>query len=211
MKDRLTNHRIAGAILAGGNARRMGGMPKGTIRVDGQLSLIERLVVHMLRCGVEKIVVVANDDRPYAHLGCAIVPDKRTDAGPLAGIEAALDHFAGRYEAVLCLPCDLPALSAKEMSALLNAYVAHGGSVVFAETEHAARHPLCAVIRTDVLPAISAALDRGVRAVGAVWSELGGTAVPFDNPESFTNINSPGDLDAWFAKQGCLGRCDDRD
>ncbi len=211
MTDTSTNHRIAGAILAGGNARRLGGMAKGTIRAGGHLSLIERLVVHMLRCGVEEIVVVANDERPYAHLGCAIVPDQRTDAGPLAGIEAALAHFSGRYEAVLCLPCDLPALSAPEMSALLNAYVACGGPVVFAETEHAARHPLCAVIRTDLLPDISAALDRGVRAVGAVWSELGGTAVPFDNPENFTNINSPGDLEAWFARQGSLGNCDDHD
>ena len=210
MTDTMTHH-IAGAILAGGHARRLGGMAKGTIRADGQLSLIERLVVHMLRCGVEEIVVVANDERPYAHLGCAIVPDQRADAGPLAGIEAALAHFSGRYEAVLCLPCDLPALSAQEMSALLSAYAAGGGPVVFAETEHAARHPLCAVVRTDRLADISAALERGTRAVGAVWSDLGGTAVPFDNPESFTNINSPGDLDAWFAKQGCRGERDGSD
>lgn len=59
-----TTHHIAGVILAGGNARRMGGIPKGTVRVDGQLSLLERLVVPMLRCGVEEIVVVANDERP---------------------------------------------------------------------------------------------------------------------------------------------------
>jgi molybdopterin-guanine dinucleotide biosynthesis protein A len=202
MKEAVTSDRIAGVILAGGHARRLGGMPKGTIRAGGQLSLIERLVVHMLRCGGEEIVVAANDAEPYDHLGCAIVPDKRTDAGPLAGIEAALEYLTGKYEAVLCLPCDLPALSAQEMSALLNAYAAHGGPVVFAETQHGARHPLCAVMRTSTLPAISAALDRGVRAVGEVWSELGGTAVPFDNPERFTNINSPDDLDAWFAKQG---------
>jgi molybdopterin-guanine dinucleotide biosynthesis protein A len=205
MKEAAMNHRIAGVILAGGHARRLGGMPKGTIRAGGQLSLIERLVVHLLRCGVEEIVVAANDAEPYAHLGCAIVPDKRTDAGPLAGIEAALEYFTGKCEAVLCLPCDLPALSAQEMSALLNAFALQGGPVVFAETQHAARHPLCAVIRTNTLPDISAALDRGMRAVGTVWSELGGTAVAFNNPERFTNINSPGDLEAWFAKQGSPG------
>ncbi len=211
MNARLTKCRVAGAILAGGHARRMGGMPKGTIRADGQRSLIERLVVHMLRCGVEEVIIVANDERPYAHLGCAIVPDQRVNAGPLAGIEAALAHFAGTHEAVLCLPCDLPALSSKDMAALVNAFAAQGGPVVFAETEYAARHPLCAVVRTDLLAEISAALDRGVCAVGPVWAELGGTAVPFDNPESFTNLNSPGDLEAWLAKQGCRGECDDSD
>lgn len=199
MKDVRTTYRIAGAILAGGKARRMGGIVKGMLPIGGHLSLIERLVVHLMRSGVDEIVIAANEERPYVRIGCAVVPDQRTDAGPLAGIEAALRHFAGRYDAVLCLPCDLPSLSWKEMAALLAAFRRTGGPVVFAQTEDAARHPLCAVVHVDLLHQVSAALDRGESAVQELWLQVGGTAVHFDNPNAFINLNSPDDVDAWLA------------
>ncbi len=199
MKDTPTTHRIAGAIVAGGHASRMGGIAKGMIRADGDMSLIERLVIHMLRCGIEQIVIVANDSHPYAHIGCDIIPDKRLGAGPLAGIEAALAHFADTYHAVLCLPCDLPALSSKEISALLSDFAASDGPVTFAQTEDSVRHPLCAVVRADLLEDVSAALDRGELGVGELWSQLGGSCVRFENPAAFINLNSPGDLNAWLA------------
>ena len=199
MKHSLTTHRIAGAILAGGSASRMGGIAKGAIRAGGDLSLVERLVVHTMRCGIEQIVIVANDNRPYAHVGCPVIPDKRLDAGPLAGIEAALAHFADTCYAVLCLPCDMPAMSSKEISTLLSAFLASGGPVTFAQTDGPAKHPLCAVVRTDLLEDVSAALDRGALGVGDLWSHLGGSGVHFENPDAFVNLNSPGDLDAWLA------------
>ena len=199
MTNSTIPYRIAGAILAGGKARRLGGIAKGMLPAGGHLSLIERLVVHMMRSGVDEIIIAANDGRPYTRIGCAVVPDQRTDAGPLAGVEAALGHFAGRCDAVLCLPCDLPSVSWKEMSALLATFVDTGGPVIFAETEDGARHPLCAVVRVDLLDGISAALDQGERAVSDVWPQLGGFAVHFDDPNAFINLNSPGDLDAWLA------------
>lgn len=200
MQRKLIDVRMAGVILAGGNARRMGGIPKGMLRARGGLPVIARLIVHMLRAGIEEIVISANDERPYAHLGCDIVLDGRAGVGPLAGIEAALTHFAGRYDGLLCLPCDLPALSSREMSALMTAFGAHGGPVVFAETEGPLRHPLCAAIRNDVLESVSAALDEGMGAAADLWQQLGGSAVHFDDPQPFINLNSPGDVDAWLGK-----------
>jgi molybdopterin-guanine dinucleotide biosynthesis protein A len=199
MKDARTKQRIAGAILAGGRAQRMGGIAKGMLSAGGSLSLIERLVVHLMRAGVDEIIIAANDDHPYTHIGCAIVPDGRIEAGPLAGIEAALGYFAGRYEAVLCLPCDMPSLSWNEMSALITAFADTGGPVVFAQTQDAARHPLCAVVRVDLRDEIAAALDRAAFTVSDIWSQLGGFALPFDDPMAFVNLNSPGDVDAWLA------------
>jgi molybdenum cofactor guanylyltransferase len=198
MRNTRTTRRIAGAILAGGNARRMGGIAKGMLPVEGHLSIIERLVVHMMRSGIDEIVIAANEERPYSHVCCAVVPDQRIDAGPLAGIEAALEYFAGRYDAVLCLPCDLPSVSAMEMSALIAASANTGGSVVFAQMRDAEDHPLCAVVPTDLLGRISSALDRGERGVHNLWLQLEGIAVSFDDPNAFVNLNSPDDLDAWL-------------
>jgi molybdenum cofactor guanylyltransferase len=199
MKDTRITHRIAGAILAGGKARRMGGIAKGMLRANGHPSLIERLVVHMMRSGVDEIIIAANDERPYTRIGCAVVLDQRTDAGPLAGIEASLQYFAGRYDAVLCLPCDLPSVSSKETSALITAFADTGGPVVFAQTQDAESHPLCAVVHTDLLDGVSAALDRDERGVHDLWLQLEGAAVHFDDPNAFVNLNSPDDLDAWLA------------
>lgn len=209
MNDAAKEHRLAGVILAGGSARRMGGMSKGMLRAGGGLSVIERLIVHMIRAGIEEIVISANHGRPYTHLGCPVVPDKRTDAGPLAGVEAALAHFAGRYDAVLCLPCDLPALSSREMTLLMAAFGAGDRPVVFAETSGPMLHPLCAVMRTELLESISAALDKGVTGVGALWQRLGGSAVHFDDPGVFTNLNSPDDVDAWLGGHGGFLRLSD--
>jgi molybdopterin-guanine dinucleotide biosynthesis protein A len=148
---------------------------------------------------VDEIIIAANEERPYLRIGCAVVPDRRTDAGPLAGIEAALGYFAGRYDAVLCLPCDLPALSWREMSALTAAFTRTGGPVVFAETEGLAKHPLCAVVHTDLLDRVSAALDRGESAVHDLWLQVGGTPIFFENSSAFANLNSPADVEAWRA------------
>jgi molybdopterin-guanine dinucleotide biosynthesis protein A len=199
MKDTRTTYRIAGAILAGGKAHRMGGIAKGMLRPDGSLSLIERLVVHMMRSGVDEIILAANDECPYTRIGCVVVPDQRTDVGPLAGIEAALQYFAGTYDAVLCLPCDLPSVSSREIAALITAFADTGGPVAFAQTENSESHPLCAVIHTNLLDRVSAALDRDERSVHDLWLQLEGTAVHFDNPNAFVNLNSPNDLDAWLA------------
>ena len=65
---------IKGAILAGGRARRMGGLPKGTLRCEGTLSLVERLLVQATCSGIEEMVIVANEPRAYAHLPCKIIP-----------------------------------------------------------------------------------------------------------------------------------------
>jgi len=199
MKETRTILRIAGAILTGGKAQRMGGVAKGMLSAGGSLSLVERLVVHLLRAGVEEIIIVANDDRRYTRIGCAVVPDARIDAGPLAGIEAALGYFASRYDAVLCLPCDMPSLSWREMSALIATSIDTGGPVIFAQTQDGARHPLCAVVRVDLLDGISAALDQGERVVSDLWFQLGGFTVGFDDSKAFVNLNSPSDFDAWLA------------
>ena len=82
---------------------------------------------------------------------------------------------------------------------MLSAFVASGGPVTFAQTEDSARHPLCAVVRADLLDDVSAALDGRALSVGDLWSQVGGSCVHFENPAAFINLNSPGDLDAWLA------------
>ena len=192
---------IKGAILAGGQGRRMGGLPKGALRCNGALSLVEQLLVEATRSGVEEMMIVANKPRAYAHVLCRIIPDRRINMGPVVGIEAALHHFDETCDAVLILPCDLPEISANEITALSNAFKEAGAPVVFAETADGQTHPLCAVISTGLRAHVSAAIDSGVLGAGDLWTQLGGTGVLFDKVDAFTNLNSPADVDAWRARK----------
>ena len=95
-----------GALVAGGRATRLGGVAKGLLLLDGEplaarsLQLFERLFAATL--------VVANDPRPYAALGAAVVPDALPGKGAPGGLHAAL--AAARTGWVFTAGCDMPFL-----------------------------------------------------------------------------------------------------
>jgi len=185
-----------GAILAGGRASRYGGTAKGLLECGG-VRIIDRLIAEMKSSGVAEIIIIANDPQPYRSCGREIVPDLRTGIGPLGGIEAGLAHYAARCDAVLFLPCDLPAITANEISLLMNAFDAEGAPIVVAEDEGFFWHSLCTVVHTGLLDRICKAIDNGKRSVHRVWREFGAVAVHFDDPAPFFNVNTPDDMRRW--------------
>jgi molybdopterin-guanine dinucleotide biosynthesis protein A len=88
-------------ILAGGVSRRMGGGDKFRKKFQ-DMELIEH-VIGRLQPQVKQIVISANGDlRRLDYLAVPVIPDPFTDRiGPLAGILAAMDWFAGS-----CSHCD---------------------------------------------------------------------------------------------------------
>jgi len=198
-----TNHSLVvrGAILAGGRARRMGGVPKGTLRYNGGPSVLEHLLAQTASAGIEETVIVANEPHVYGYLPCEIIPDIRQNMGPMAGIEAALQHSADRCDAVLFLPCDLPEISVDDIGALVDAYVKPNAPVVFAETGDGRRHHLCALVATRLRARVSAAIDAGMLRVGTLWDRLGAVAAVSNNTNAFINLNSPQDVDSWRSKK----------
>ena len=187
---------IAGAILAGGAALRIGGIAKGAMQIDGT-SIIERTITQMARAGICDTVIVANTPGVYDHCGRRIIRDRRTGIGPLAGIEAALMHYCDRCDAVLFLPCDLPKITATEISALIRAYINGDAPIVFAAAQGFFGHQLCAVVSSDLAPGVTLAIDQGERRVRRVWRRYDAQPVPFANEEPFFNINTRDDMKAW--------------
>ena len=194
-------NRICAAILAGGKARRMGRIPKGILKTSDGTCIVQRLIIELQKAGAEEIVIVANNPIPYRHFGIQIIPDIRMDVGPLGGIEAGLRYFAGRCHAVLFMPCDLPAITATEISYLVEASGTTDSPITFAMTRDFVKHPLCAIVQTDLLQNICTAIDSGVRSVGLLWSQLGAGTAYFDNANAFINLNTPGDLHNFKQKQ----------
>ena len=165
--------KILAAILAGGLATRLDGIAKGLLPTS-QGTIVERLIAELATAGVNDTIIVANDPQPYTALGKTIIADLRPRIGPLGGIEAALAHAGGAYDAVLLLPCDLPRIAATELLALVTAFARDPRRVAAAVTSDGRLHPLCAVVPVALLPQVVQSIEAGHYGVGRVVDRVGG-------------------------------------
>ena len=190
--------RTAAAILAGGRARRLGGLNKASLRLGAGRIIDRQLAV--LRQVVDNVFMVAPDAGPFADLGLAVVPDAIADAGALGGIYTAV--VASPRERTLVVACDLPFLSA----ALLERMVGDGeGDLVI---PHGPRgyEPLCAVYARGCAEPNRRQIARGdLRASGVPDAVRGALHVVEIGPEvlaaldpdglMFVNVNTPHDYE----------------
>ncbi len=110
----MTGEVVAG-IFVGGASRRMGGRPKGLLRVPDGRTIVARWRDLFDECGVRCVLVGAH--AAYAGYGMLTLSDASEDAGPLAGLAALLDHAP----TAITVACDMPYVSAAHVRALLSA------------------------------------------------------------------------------------------
>jgi molybdopterin-guanine dinucleotide biosynthesis protein A len=142
--------RTAGIVLCGGQSKRMG-RPKPWLPFGQELMLPR--VVRLLAEVVDPIVAVAaaQQDLPPLPAEVAVVRDAQQGRGPLQGIAAGLSALHGQAEAAYVSSCDVPFLQPafiRRMIELLGPHmicVPHVGEYL---------HPLAAVYRLEVLPAV---------------------------------------------------------
>ena len=195
--------RVAGFILAGGRGQRMGLAHKGLLRHPTKGTILAHLLGELTAAGIEWVVLVADDAEPYAAFGLPVIADLRTGKGPLGGVEAALRHLrdSGLGQAALFLPCDVPAITRREIAALLDAFARDPRGVKVAAVAGESRlHALCCVVGVDVLPAVQEALDEGRQKITDLWRRLGAQAVEFPDGRPFVNVNTPEELSGWLAE-----------
>ncbi len=181
---------LAAAILAGGQATRMGGAPKSLLVVDGERVIDRQLTV--LRALADEILIVANDAAPYASLGLPIVADEQAGQGPLAGILAALT--AARAERVLVVACDMPYLEVAPLARLADADAAF--DIVVADGDRP--EPLCARYGRACIAPIRRRLAAGQRKAADLLHDadvrLACIAFTASERRFLTNVNTPTDL-----------------
>ena len=184
--------KISAVILAGGTSSRMG-CDKGLLNVGGQI-LLERQIDTLVAAGLEDIFISGRPEADYSKFGCQILNDHFPDAGPLAGIHAALLNT--RHPLLLVLAVDLPAMRAPFLQSLIMTATA-GGVIPRVDGQI---EPLAAVYPRTTLGLIEEQLQAGNFAVrefaqACVRARL---ASFFDvTPEFLTlfkNLNRPEDL-----------------
>ncbi|HLN23512.1 MAG TPA: molybdenum cofactor guanylyltransferase MobA, partial [Patescibacteria group bacterium] len=156
---------IAAVVLAGGQARRMGGGDKGRTQV-GRQSILARIVA-TVRPQVAALALSANGEAArFADLGLPVLADTVADSGPLAGLLAGLDWAAGAgFSWLLTVPGDTPFLPADLVIRLGHA-LRHGALAAIAGSG-GRTHPVVGLWSTSLAePLHRFMVEEGQRKVG---------------------------------------------
>lgn len=186
-----------GVILAGGQASRYGGRPKGLERVHG-VRVIDR-VATVLGAVTDSLLLIANDPDAVRWLpGVRVAADVRPGIGSLGGIHAALVH-AGT--AVLVVAWDMPFVPAGLLAELRA--LGEDADVVAPESG-SSRHglePLCAYYSPACIAAIERCIDADDRRAIGFFEQVRVVRLPvedvrrYGDPDRlFMNVNTPGEL-----------------
>ena len=180
---------VAGLILAGGRATRMGGGDKPLLILKGR-PLIAHVIDRLISQARPLAISANGDPTRFAGFGLPVLPDAVPDfPGPLAGVLAGMDWAAGLgIERLLCVAGDTPFLPLD----LVERLTPHR----FGMAESFGRqHPTVALWPVSLREALRAALAAGEHRVGRFAMAHGAVRVAFDAAEDpFFNINSPEDL-----------------
>ena len=186
-----------GVILAGGTGRRMGGADKALLDLRGRPLLSH--VAARLAPQVSRLALNANGDPGrFAGFGLPVLPDPLADAGPLAGVLAALDWAAGQGAVrVVTVAVDTPFFPED----LVRRFLAEAGTGP-AIAASARSHPTFGLWPVRLRASLAATLDSGERRLG-LWAQRTGAAKVVwetDGPDPFLNVNTPEDLAAAEAR-----------
>jgi molybdopterin-guanine dinucleotide biosynthesis protein A len=185
-----------GCLLAGGNSSRMGGGQKFR-RILGGAPIIEHVRQRLLP-QVDGLIISARGSG-LEDLGVPVVFDTRPDAGPLAGIGAALDWVAAAHGAealLLTVPADTPFVP-HDLAARLTEVRREAGVEIATAASRSGLHPTISLWPASLASALASWLEReSNRSVRGFIGTLSSVTVPFDGPiDPFFNINTPDDLE----------------
>jgi molybdenum cofactor guanylyltransferase len=185
-----------GAILAGGAARRLGGLQKSHLRIGGR-TVLDRQLAAFEAVGVPVALVVDRADR-LDEAPCPILVDRWPGAGPLGGLATALT--IGGAERFLAFACDLPFITPAFLALLMQRLGDHDAAVPRDDDRW---HPLAAAYACRVGEVFAAAVSRGDRAIWRTLAALDVVALDRHALDAvdpggrlLVNLNTPGDIEA---------------
>lgn len=154
-------------------------------------------VVQRLAPQLGTLMINANQNLDvYRAFGLPVWPDVMPDyAGPLAGLQAGLSHCETDY--LLCAPCDSPFLPDDLVARLSAGLQEAQADLALAVTIHAGkrqRHPVFSLMKSSLLPQLTAFLQTGGRKMDAWLATLATIEVLFDDDAAFSNINTLDEL-----------------
>jgi molybdopterin-guanine dinucleotide biosynthesis protein A len=183
----------AAAILAGGHARRFGGLDKSRLVVGGRTIIARQLDV--LQHVAREVFVVGPTDGRFADLGVAVHPDILAGCGALGGLHTAL--AVAHAARVVVVACDLPFLEVAVMTRLVGLVAGHDAAWIRGPR---GPEPLVACYDRRVGDLIADRLAKGQRRVGDLeqvlriaWLDEAELTRLGSGPQMLANLNTPDD------------------
>ena len=184
---------IVAVVLAGGQARRLGGGDKGLRPLAGR-----PMLAHVLARVAPQVAAVAlnanGDSSRFAGFGLPVLPDDAPGRGPLGGVLAGL-RWAAQIGAarLLSVPTDTPLLPRDLVPRL--AAAGPGGACAASAGRV---HPVVALWPVALAEPLAAALARGEHGVNRFTAAHDFLTVHFAATpvDPFLNVNEPADLAA---------------
>jgi CTP:molybdopterin cytidylyltransferase MocA len=118
--------RIGAVLLAAGEGRRMGGIAKPLIRLQG-VPLVTRQLVALSGAGVDEVVVVTGHSRSAVEaqvqsFSVTLVHNEAYAEGQQGSVRIGLAALNGSFDAVFVVPSDLPLIAADDLTELIGAF-----------------------------------------------------------------------------------------
>lgn len=181
---------VCGVILAGGQARRMGGKDKGLIMLNGQP--LWRHVFNKLVPQVGHIVISANRNiERYAQGGTAVINDCMADyPGPLAGMLSVMQSTNSEW--FLFCPCDTPQIP---NNLAISFWQAREDASAIWVNDGERDHPTVVMMHRNIIPALKEYLVSGERRVMFFLRKIRAKTLTMSESKGyFANINTIIDL-----------------
>jgi molybdopterin-guanine dinucleotide biosynthesis protein A len=187
--------KIIGAIIAGGQSRRMGGREKAFLELDSKPVILH--VIEQFEPQVDQLVINANGDATrFSELGLEVVPDVLTYlTTPLAGLHAAL-RFTKSVDAdvLMTVPSDTPFLPFDLAAKLLENAMTSGAAIAASGDQE---HYIIGAWKTELLDDLEQAIAKDSLFRVKDWARRAAAQTvewPVEPYDPFFNVNTPEDL-----------------
>lgn len=183
---------ISAVILAGGQARRMGGLDKGLQLLQGKP--LYQHCLQRLHQQVADISINANRHQGiYQQSGLTVFSDELEGfQGPLSGILTALER--AKTDFVLFVPCDSPFLPL-DLCAKLQSAVENSASLLAYANDGEREHPTFCLVSTKLKFSLRDYLQSGERRMLQFFRQHQGISVGFSTQkQAFINMNTLQDI-----------------
>ena len=187
--------KIIGAIIAGGQSRRMGGREKAFLELDSKPVILH--VIEQFEPQVDQLVINANGEPArFSEFGLEVVPDVFTSlTTPLAGLHAAL-RFTKSVDAdmLMTVPSDTPFLPFDLAAKLLENTIASGAAIAASGGQE---HYIIGAWKTELLNDLDLAIAKDHLFRVKDWTRRTSAQRvewPVEPYDPFFNVNTPEDL-----------------
>ncbi|OIQ98521.1 nicotine blue oxidoreductase [mine drainage metagenome] len=199
--------RLGAVLLAAGEGRRMNGIAKAAIQMQG-VPLINRALFGLSGAGVDEVVVVLGHQADLLEpmvkdFPVTIVRNSNYTSGQMSSVQLGLENLTGTFDAVLICLADQPLLNTQDLTALIGAFKKRStGSIVMPRVHGQRGNPIIFDwnVRNEIL---AGQKNLGCRNYIEKNPEL---VSPFetDNDHYVVDLDTPEDVDKLQKRLGLI-------